>query len=169
MNILFKNLLITAVISTAGFYILDSMLNDLSPEFSASSESASTEKTSQSDELEDQLEQLIAGADPSDIFEPTAAGGYQDCLHGRIQMPEDNRTLLHDRLYLAHRSNGMTYIQTLEPSDTYLVQGPLQAVTATQHSAIPAHAKLALQRDFNQLEKCKERSFYLYSINEASP
>ncbi|SEF62507.1 hypothetical protein [Marinobacterium lutimaris] len=166
---LVKNLLIMVGVSAGGVYTLGTLIDGLSPPADKKSVQASHEHPKPESEFEHQFNQLMAGADPSDLFEATAAGGARDCLHGRIQMSDGNHSALNGRLYVAHRSSDITYIQTLEPSDTYLVQGPLQAVTANRQTEIPDAAKQALQRDIQHIERCTERSFYLSSINETPP
>ncbi|TCK02673.1 hypothetical protein [Marinobacterium mangrovicola] len=166
-----RTILTTTGISVAAFYGLSALIDGIAPSPYGNTTTAEADDPEPDPEFSQQIERLMDGADPSDIFEPTAAGSppVQGCLYGWIEMPDEQESGLDGLFYVARRSDNLTYILPLPGNHNYLVQHPFQSVTANRLENIPATIKTALQEDLQRLSQCQQRNYFFSAINDISP
>ncbi|WP_415912167.1 hypothetical protein [Neptuniibacter sp. QD37_11] len=114
----------------------------------------------------DKVEAVLAGADPTDVFKPAAAGKKLSvvCDSGYIA-GDINKNRYSKISYASITERGITYIQVSRYSPTYLVQEHYQAVTATEVSKVPHRIKAALKAKISNPYGCSSQDLYLSQIN----
>lgn len=134
----------------------------------SSSVEPQAEFASESSESEEELlKQLLAGADPTDLFEPTAAGRpvAPACFSGELEIDDSNLTSLNGARFVSQDFQGDTYITLLTLPPVYLHQTEHQAVSATRVEELPDGLYPQVGQVLNQKETCAERSLYLSRID----
>lgn len=152
-------LAVAGAIGYQGFKALDI-------DYLAQSPSAPTKHSKAIEKSEDaKLEAIMAGADPTDVLAPTAAGKKLKyvCDSGYIAGdPDGNRFSKIN--YASIKKGGVTYIQVSRYSPSYLVQEHYQTVSATEVDNLPDSIKTALQVKINNPANCENQDLYLSSI-----
>ncbi len=117
-----------------------------------------------------QVAAIIAGEDPTDVLEPTAAGEKHNrpCDAGYIAGdPDKNR---YSKISYASVSlNGITYIQVSRYSPDYLIQEEYQTVSATEVDSVPADIKKMLDAGISNPTGCNQKDLYLSNIRSIAP
>lgn len=113
------------------------------------------------------LAAMQAGADPTDILPPTAAGkaliGHSGCETGMISGSiDDNR--FSKISYAALSVEGVRYIQVSRFSPSYLMQERYQHVSAVEVKDLPDSIKAQLNSNMESPAGCNQQDLYLSSI-----
>ncbi|WP_415898221.1 hypothetical protein ACMXYR_08025 [Neptuniibacter sp. QD29_5] len=160
-----KGIFILAVAGVIGYQAIKALDMDyLAQSPSSPVATSNTSKSSLSDAQK--VEAVLAGADPTDVFESTAAGKSLSvaCDSGFIA-GDINKNRFSRISYASITERGITYIQVSRYSPTYLVQEHYQAVTATEVSKVPDSIKAALQAKISNPQGCSSQDLYLSQIN----
>lgn len=160
-----KGIFILAVAGVIGYQAIKALDMDYLAQ-SPSSPSATSNATKGPLNDADRVEAVLAGADPTDVFQPTAAGKKLSvaCDSGYIA-GDINKNRYSKISYASITERGITYIQVSRYSPTYLVQEHYQAVTATEVSKVPDSIKAALQAKISNPYGCSSQDLYLSQIN----
>lgn len=157
-----KAILVSALICVAGYQSISLTIDHF-----AAPGSDTTQARQQSDSQQpsqQQIDALLAGADPTDLFEPTAAGPTPPCFRGELEMAADVAPQLSGYPYVSLRVDQYNYIRVLSFDGFYLVQHPHQSVSATERWEVPKAAEDKLNAVSDRMENCKQRTLYLSSI-----
>jgi len=158
----FLVILIAGVIGSQAFKAIDIDYLASSPEPGVSSAAAVS-----IDEAipEPEVEAILAGADPTDVMEPTASGKRQAfaCDTGYIVGDMDSNRFSKIS-YAAFNQDGITYIQVSKYNPSYLVQEGYQIVSATEVDSVPDSVKQQLQEKINNPRSCNSLDLYLSNV-----
>lgn len=110
---------------------------------------------------------LLSGADPTDLFEPTAAGQPLEalCFSGQLEVASANHSSLDGAHFVSQKLEGETYIALLTLPPVYLHQDEHQAVSATHLKSLPSELYTQMGQIIRQKDRCSERSLYLSRID----
>lgn len=110
---------------------------------------------------------LLSGADPTNLFEPTAAGKPHEplCFSGQLEVASENHSSLDGAHFVSRKFEGHTYIALLTNPPVYLHQDEHQAVSATHLDSLPGELYPQMGQIVNQKESCTERSLYISRID----
>lgn len=113
------------------------------------------------DELQ---QQILAGVDPSEVFEATAAGGDKplppDCYVGQVSRNMADEAL-HGAAYQAIKHEGDTYI-SVNQGQRYYLRTALESQTASRIQQLP---EVVAQR-FAEFDDCKPLDIFLARLKE---
>jgi hypothetical protein len=168
MNTVLKSILIVLVVSFIGtrgiMFLVDEKLalNPTNAEVDTDARSVRMQAEQEADRL---AEAIAAGADPTEVSAPTAAGqpNPAPCRTGRIEMPENSYGLDGD-IYIARTIGDKTYIQVSPLTPTFLVQQDFQMVTASRLSRFPDDVTPKIREVFMMIEHCDVAPLHLASV-----
>lgn len=166
MDVNVKSVLLATAICAAGFKSIGTLFDSfISPD---SQETLAAQRDRQTDSQDQQqIDALLKGADPSEIFEPTAAGGQHvisECASGELELAEGLKPEMDGHTYVSVRLNQHTYIRVIPFDHTYLVQQPYQSVSASEQAKIPDDAMQQLNQVLTDAGRCEQRTLYLSSV-----
>lgn len=119
------------------------------------------------EETQSEIAQILAGADPTDVFEPTAAGRMltPECFSGQIETANQQLSSLNGTRFISRNFQGETYITLMTLPPVYLLQDEHQAVSATRIDNLPPELRAEMGVFSSKSSSCPERSLYLSKIN----
>lgn len=156
----FKTLLVVSAAAYAGFSGISHMLDQLGP---ATPEAS---LTTTSDDAQN-LAKLLAGADPTDLFEPSAAGqpaSSAPCFTGRLEIDSTAHAHLAGASFISQSVDKKVFITVLTLPPVHLYQNEHQAVTATHLATLPEAILPQMQQTLARRSHCQQRSLYLSRI-----
>ena len=139
-----KGILILVVAGVIG----SQAMNALDIDYLAQSPNTPNQSSSpkKADNSAEQIQAILAGADPTDVFEPTAAGKKINYLCDTGFIAGDLDANKFSKIsYASVDAGDLTYIQISHYSPSYLVQEKYQTVSATEVSEVPQDVKRRLE------------------------
>ncbi len=132
-----------------------------------SSKQSATTHPSVEEETSFEISQILAGADPTDVFEPTAAGRMltPSCYSGQIETENKNLSSFNGTRFISRNFEGETYIALLTLPPIYLLQDENQVVSATRIDQLPPELVPEMGQMLGQQTSCAERSLFLSRID----
>lgn len=162
-----KMLLVGGTLVYAGFSAASFIVDQIGP--STASVYTTDEASSDTAELNEQaIAQLLAGADPTDLFEPTAAGqplNTTTCFTGTLETDSAQHTHLEGARFIAKEVNDDQYITVMTLPPVHLFQNEYQAVTAQKLDRLPTEVQPKMRQVLASQEQCQQRSLYLSRID----
>ncbi|WP_173507697.1 hypothetical protein [Marinobacterium sp. xm-d-564] len=129
-------------------------------------------KPASSPSVADQQAAILAGADPTQLFESTGAGGAKDlpqaqvsCSTGTLEIEDPAWTDLNGTAYVSTLVDSERYFQTLTLPPTFFVQDSHRRVTATVIDKLPNTALKAMEDQLAELNLCETKSTYLARLS----
>ncbi|WP_415884752.1 hypothetical protein ACMXYO_08745 [Neptuniibacter sp. QD37_6] len=159
-----KGIFVLFVAVLMGYQVIEVLDIEYLAQSPSKSAEAKNVKASQSDS--DKVEAVLAGVDPTDLFESAAAGEKLSlaCDSGLI-VGDINKNKFSKISYASITKRGVTYIQVSRYSPAYLIQEHYQAVTATEVNKVPDGIQAALQAKISNPHGCSLQDLYLSQIN----
>ncbi|GGB86023.1 hypothetical protein GCM10011352_09880 [Marinobacterium zhoushanense] len=167
MDITVKSVILGTAICIAGFKSVSSLFDTFAPSHGEKTIAFQQDQPTEPP-YQQQIDAILQGADPSEIFEPTAAGGPRpssECASGELELAEGLKPEMNGHTYVSVRVDRMTYIRVLPFDHTFLVQRPYQSVSATEQGEIPDDAAQLLSQAETNASRCQQRTLYLSSVN----
>lgn len=129
-------------------------------------ESAQTLTGAEASMYAEQVASIIAGADPTDIFDPAAVGRDRNITCGAGYIAGDMDANKFSKISYASLDVGkLTYIQVSRFSPSYLVQERFQVVSAKQVDSVPSAIKQQLEAIMQDSASCYQNDLYLSKVD----
>jgi len=167
-----RNILIGAVICLVGIeafgYLVDSVKASVGVSFAPGLQQRYNNNIQDPASSQAQLDAVRNGADPSEVYAPTAAGASAEestyCRQGKIETPAGVKPSLDGLSYISIELNDLTYIKVMSLSHDYLFQNSYQTVTANPLSTLPKDAEVQLAEALSAPHNCEQWPLYLSAI-----
>ena len=132
----------------------------------AKEDSLAAQTTAKDQMYANQIASIIAGADPTDVFAPTAIGQPLNVTCGAGFISGDMDTNKFSKISYASLDIGkLTYIQVSRFAPSYLIQERLQVVSAKQVDSVPSKVKQRLEAIMRDPTQCYQNDLYLSKID----
>ncbi|MGB2131795.1 MAG: hypothetical protein ACPHXW_10190 [Marinobacterium sp.] len=160
-----KTLLTGAVILYVGFTGTSFMIDQIGSSSAFTYPTAPPSANNTNDE--DNIAKLLAGADPTDLFEPTAAGVTlrPSCFTGQLEIDSEDHLSLKGANFIGRYLDDEVFITLMTLPPMHLHQDQHQAVTATHLPALPDSVREHMTLALASQSECQARTLYLSRID----
>ncbi|KEA61697.1 hypothetical protein ADIMK_4154 [Marinobacterium lacunae] len=168
MDTTIKKVVLGAVICVGGFKSISTLIDAITPQ-NTQENIAVIQNARDTGVSQDQLDAILQGADPTEVFAPTAAGNTPlPCTRGEIELADGVNPEMQGHEFVSTQINDRTYIKVMPFERRFLVQRSYQSVSATEYAQIPTNAERQLQDAIAKVDNCEHRTLYLSSVAVAS-